>query len=100
MEAWSGLVARNFVVLTGNPLAAVILAACQGTRMRSRTPKVMHPLGGRPMIDHVVEACRQAGVERPVAVLNPGQPEVIEHVGGACRVVLQAQPQGTGHAVA
>ncbi|MDR0360736.1 MAG: NTP transferase domain-containing protein, partial [bacterium] len=40
------------------PLWAVILAAGHGTRMKSRVPKVLHPLGGRPMLDHVVGACR------------------------------------------
>src|SRR5581483_9128988 len=47
-------------------LAAVILAAGLGTRMRSRTPKVLHPVAGRPMIDHVLDAVDAAGIRRVV----------------------------------
>ena len=52
------------------------------------------------MIDLVVDACREAGVERPIAVLNPAQPEVADHLGDRCQVVYQQQPRGTGHALA
>jgi bifunctional UDP-N-acetylglucosamine pyrophosphorylase / glucosamine-1-phosphate N-acetyltransferase len=52
------------------------------------------------MIDLIVDACQEAGVARPVAVLNPGQPEVAEHIAGRCEVVYQQQPRGTGHALA
>ena len=51
------------------------------------------------MIDLIVDACREAGVDRPIAVLNPGQPEVVEHLAGRCEVVYQQQPRGTGHAL-
>ena len=51
------------------------------------------------MIDLIVDACRQAGFDRPIAVLNPGQPEVAEHLAGRCEVVFQQQPRGTGHAL-
>jgi bifunctional UDP-N-acetylglucosamine pyrophosphorylase/glucosamine-1-phosphate N-acetyltransferase len=52
------------------------------------------------MIDLIVDACRAAGVERPIAVLNPAQPEVAEHLAERCQVVYQQQPRGTGHALA
>src|ERR1700716_4177968 len=52
------------------------------------------------MIDLVVDACCEAGVARPIAVLNPAQPEVAEHLGERCEVVYQQQPRGTGHALA
>ena len=52
------------------------------------------------MIDLVVDACCEAGVVRPIAVLNPAQPEVAEHLGERCQVVYQQQPRGTGHALA
>ena len=52
------------------------------------------------MIDLIIDACREAGVDRPIAVLNPGQPEVVEHLAGRCEVVFQQQPRGTGHALA
>ena len=77
----------------------MILAAGLGTRMRSRNPKVLHPLCGRPMIDYVIEACRDAGARRIVVVLNPAQPEVAEHIHGRCEVAYQAEPLGTGHAL-
>lgn len=51
------------------------------------------------MIDLVLEACLAAGVERPVAVLNPSQPEVAGHLGERCEIVFQERPRGTGHAL-
>jgi bifunctional UDP-N-acetylglucosamine pyrophosphorylase / glucosamine-1-phosphate N-acetyltransferase len=51
------------------------------------------------MIDLVLDACREAGVERPIAVLNPAQPEVAGHLGDRCEVVFQERPRGTGHAL-
>ncbi|GAC1657903.1 MAG: bifunctional UDP-N-acetylglucosamine diphosphorylase/glucosamine-1-phosphate N-acetyltransferase GlmU [Candidatus Dormibacteraceae bacterium] len=51
------------------------------------------------MIDLVVEACLAAGTERPIAVLNPTQPEVSEHLRDRCEVVMQPEPKGTGHAL-
>lgn len=66
--------------------------------MRSRTPKVLHPLCGRPMIDLVLDACLAAGVESVVAVVS--QPEVAAHLKGRCEVVFQAEQRGTGHALA
>jgi bifunctional UDP-N-acetylglucosamine pyrophosphorylase/glucosamine-1-phosphate N-acetyltransferase len=51
------------------------------------------------MIDLVLDACREAGVERPVVVLNPAQPEVAGHLGDRCEVAYQQQPRGTGHAL-
>jgi bifunctional UDP-N-acetylglucosamine pyrophosphorylase/glucosamine-1-phosphate N-acetyltransferase len=68
--------------------------------MRSRIPKVLHRLGGRPMIDLVLGACRAAGVRDVTVVISPHQQVVAEHLEGACEVALQAEPLGTGHAVA
>lgn len=78
----------------------MILAAGLGTRMKSRTPKVLHPIAGKPMIDHVLEACAEAGVQRVVVILNPGQPEVVSHIGGRAEVAYQEQPRGSGDALA
>ena len=80
-------------------LTAVILAAGLGTRLRSRQPKVLHSLAGTPMIDLVVELCAGAGVERPIVVLNPAQPQVADHLGQRCDVVFQHAQRGTGHAL-
>jgi bifunctional UDP-N-acetylglucosamine pyrophosphorylase/glucosamine-1-phosphate N-acetyltransferase len=67
--------------------------------MRSRTPKVLHTIAGRPMIDLVLDAVLEAGVERPIVVVNPDQPEVAEHVAGRADVVFQGNPRGTGDAL-
>jgi bifunctional UDP-N-acetylglucosamine pyrophosphorylase/glucosamine-1-phosphate N-acetyltransferase len=68
--------------------------------MRSRTPKVLHALAGRPLIDFVIEAVEQARIHRIVVVLNPSQPEVADHIHGRCEVVYQEAQKGTGHALA
>jgi bifunctional UDP-N-acetylglucosamine pyrophosphorylase / glucosamine-1-phosphate N-acetyltransferase len=76
----------------------VILAAGQGTRMRSRTPKLLHPICGRPMIAWSVEAARAAGAARVIVVDAPGQP-LREHLDETVEVVVQEQPRGTADAV-
>lgn len=78
---------------------AVILAAGQGTRMRSARPKVLHPLVGRPMLLHIVEAARTATGRSPVVVLSPDQPAVEEAVRGVADPVIQPEPRGTGDAL-
>lgn len=79
------------------PPTALILAAGLGTRMRSATPKALHRLAGRPMVDLVVGTAREAGAE-PVVVIGPGVAALREHLA-ATRVVVQDPPRGTGHAV-
>ncbi|HZP56832.1 MAG TPA: bifunctional UDP-N-acetylglucosamine diphosphorylase/glucosamine-1-phosphate N-acetyltransferase GlmU [Dehalococcoidia bacterium] len=81
--------------------AAVIMAAGQGTRMRSRLPKVAHPLAGRPVVRHVVEAVRAAGVDRIVAVVPEGADgDVVRAAcGDAVAFAVQREPRGTAHAV-
>jgi bifunctional UDP-N-acetylglucosamine pyrophosphorylase/glucosamine-1-phosphate N-acetyltransferase len=80
---------------------AVVMAAGQGTRMRSRLPKVAHPLCGRPVLRHVVLAAREAGVEDVVVVVGPGDdaPAVREAAGDGVRFAVQERPLGTGDAV-
>jgi bifunctional UDP-N-acetylglucosamine pyrophosphorylase/glucosamine-1-phosphate N-acetyltransferase len=79
--------------------AAIVLAAGQGTRMRSRIPKVLHPLAGRPMIDHVLAALAAAGIDRPVVVTGHGADQV-EAVLGQRAVTVRQEPQrGTADAV-
>lgn len=69
--------------------------------MRSRIPKVLHPLAGRPMLDHVIDACREAGCERPVVVVGSRPDGIAAHVEAVgCEVVVQAQQRGSGHALA
>src|SRR5438128_8662014 len=76
-------------------LAAVVMAAGIGTRMKSATPKHLHPLLGRRMVDWVVDAAWDAGVERLVVVASPQTSDLLEDV----EVVVQEQPLGTGDAV-
>lgn len=83
-------------------LAVVILAAGQGTRMRSSLPKVLHPVGGRPMLDWALAAAAESGAARTVVVVGPHSPSVGAHVEGRlglAAVAVQAEPLGTGHAV-
>jgi bifunctional UDP-N-acetylglucosamine pyrophosphorylase / glucosamine-1-phosphate N-acetyltransferase len=80
-------------------LTAVILAAGHGTRMRSRTPKVMHPLCGRPMIDWVIDALTEAGASNVKVITNPDHADLAAHLGGRVELIEQREPRGTAHAV-
>jgi bifunctional UDP-N-acetylglucosamine pyrophosphorylase / glucosamine-1-phosphate N-acetyltransferase len=77
----------------------VILAAGEGTRMRSALPKVLHPICGRPMILWPLFAAYAAGAERVVVVDNPKR-LLAEHLPDDVEVVIQEEPRGTGDAVA
>jgi len=80
---------------------AVILAAGQGTRMRSKRAKVLHPLCGRPMLHTVVETVRRAGAGRIIVVVGHQAEEVKAACAGLdVEFVLQPEQLGTGHAVA
>ncbi len=82
--------------------AAVILAAGQGTRMKSPTPKVLHRIGGRTLLDHAIDAAEGLGCERVVVVVGAHSPQVGEHARqrlGPDATVVQDPPLGTGHAV-
>ena len=82
--------------------AAVILAAGQGTRMRSAMPKVLHPVGGRAMLDWSIALAKSVGCERIVVVCSPAGAAVQAHVAdvlGQEAIAIQDPPQGTGHAV-
>ena len=82
--------------------AAVILAAGRGERMKSPLPKVLHPVGGRPMIDHAIDAALALGCEKVVVVVGAHSPAVRAHVSlriGADSIAVQDPPLGTGHAV-
>ncbi|MBV9995397.1 MAG: bifunctional UDP-N-acetylglucosamine diphosphorylase/glucosamine-1-phosphate N-acetyltransferase GlmU [Caulobacteraceae bacterium] len=85
-----------------SPRAAVILAAGQGTRMKSPIPKVLHPVGGRALIDHAIDVAVGLGCARIVVVLGPGVTAVRERVAarlGDKAIAVQDPPLGTGHAV-
>jgi bifunctional UDP-N-acetylglucosamine pyrophosphorylase/glucosamine-1-phosphate N-acetyltransferase len=84
-----------------NATAALILAAGKGTRMKSDLVKIMHPLGGVPMIEYPVEAARLAGASRIVIVAGHQSEKVREHFSGMddISIALQEEQLGTGHAV-
>jgi bifunctional UDP-N-acetylglucosamine pyrophosphorylase/glucosamine-1-phosphate N-acetyltransferase len=84
----------------GSQAVAVILAAGLGTRMKSRTPKVLHPLLGRPMLAYVIDAARAATGARPVVVYSPKTDALREAFGTKASFALQKKPQGTGDALA
>jgi bifunctional UDP-N-acetylglucosamine pyrophosphorylase/glucosamine-1-phosphate N-acetyltransferase len=78
--------------------AAIVLAAGEGTRMRSSLPKVMHPLAGRPIILHLLEALRPLAPVETIVVIGRGMEAVARAVAPA-RTVVQETPLGTGDAV-
>ena len=82
------------------PLAAVILAAGLGTRMKSRLHKVLHPIAGRPMLGHLADAVRALGVARAVVVTGAGREQVEAYAAPlGLTVAVQAEQLGTAHAV-
>jgi bifunctional UDP-N-acetylglucosamine pyrophosphorylase/glucosamine-1-phosphate N-acetyltransferase len=85
-----------------NKRAAVIMAAGQGTRMKSPLPKVLHRVGGRTMLDRAIDAAEGAGCETIVVVCGTHSPAVAAHVAarlGQGAVAIQDPPMGTAHAV-
>jgi len=84
--------------MTSHPVAAIVLAAGMGTRMRSALPKVMHPIAGMPMLGHVLAAAEQAGVTRRVVVVGPDMPSVTK-LAAPAPTIEQTDRLGTAHAV-
>jgi bifunctional UDP-N-acetylglucosamine pyrophosphorylase / glucosamine-1-phosphate N-acetyltransferase len=81
-------------------LDILILAAGKGTRMCSDLPKVLHPIGGKALVQHVVETARTLGAEQILIIVGHGAEKVEEQIAAAdVKFVLQAQQLGTGHAV-
>src|SRR5690625_5662835 len=78
---------------------AVILAAGQGTRMKSKLYKVLHPILGRPMIQYVVEALTPSKIEELVTIVGHGAEEVSKEIGSKSEYVIQEEQLGTAHAV-
>lgn len=79
-------------------LETLILAAGKGTRMKSKLPKVLHKVGGKPMLQHVIDAAKRAGSSREVVVIGSGA-ELVEKAIKGVEFVLQEEQLGTGHAV-
>ncbi len=84
------------------PAAVVVLAAGEGTRMKSATPKVLHEMCGRSLVGHVVAAARALEPEHLVVVVGHAREQVTAHltaIDPALRTAVQAEQHGTGHAV-
>lgn len=80
-------------------VSAVILAAGKGKRMKSDVPKVLHKVAGAPLVSHVIDAAREAGIREIVVVVGEKTENLQEILGDGCRYVLQEKPLGTGDAV-
>jgi len=78
---------------------AVVLAAGQGTRMKSKLYKVLHPVCGKPMVEHVVDHIQELGAERIVTIVGHGAEKVQDQLGIRSEYALQEEQLGTAHAV-
>ncbi|TDD12683.1 bifunctional UDP-N-acetylglucosamine diphosphorylase/glucosamine-1-phosphate N-acetyltransferase GlmU [Nonomuraea diastatica] len=84
------------------PAAVIVLAAGEGTRMKSQTPKVLHELCGRALLDHMLAAARDLGPERLIVVIGHALERMRDHLAATspdARAVVQNEQRGTGHAV-
>ena len=79
--------------------AAIILAAGKGTRMKSDTHKVLHPIAGRPMLHHLIASVDALGPKRKVVVVGAGREQLEAALGEDAQTCLQEPQLGTGHAV-
>ncbi len=84
---------------SSKPVTAVILAAGKGVRMKSRLPKVLHNLMGRPIVSYVIEACQKAKVNRIILVVGHQAELVKNTLGPDFEYVEQTRQLGTGHAL-
>lgn len=82
-----------------NNFKAIILAAGEGTRMRSKYPKVLHKVGNKPMVEHVIAAAQKAGAEGVCVVVGHKADQVKEGIKESVSFAQQLEQLGTGHAV-
>jgi bifunctional UDP-N-acetylglucosamine pyrophosphorylase/glucosamine-1-phosphate N-acetyltransferase len=78
---------------------AIVLAAGQGKRMKSKLYKVLHPVCGKPMVGHVLDTVKAANCEKVVVIVGHGAEKVKAYLGDAAEYALQGEQLGTGHAV-
>ena len=81
------------------PFAIVVLAAGKGTRMKSDLHKVLHPIAGRAMIDHLLASAAELVPARQVVVVGSGRDQLEKALGGRASIAVQDPQHGTGHAV-
>ena len=86
--------------MSENPIAVVILAAGKGTRMHSQKPKVLHEIGHKPMLSHVIDTAKALNPTKIVTVIGPDMPEVEALLQGNTDIAVQTERLGTGHAFA
>lgn len=82
-----------------HPFAAIILAAGKGTRMKSDLHKVLHPIAGHPMLEHLMASVAELGPERTAVVVGAGREQIEKAVGNRAVTCVQEPQFGTGHAV-
>lgn len=78
---------------------AIVLAAGKGSRMKSSLYKVLHPVAGKPMVEHVIEQIEAINVDEIVTIVGFGAEMVQEQLGERSQYALQTEQLGTGHAV-
>lgn len=81
------------------PVAAIVLAAGKGTRMKSALHKVLHPIAGRPMLDHLLASVAVLEPVKTVVVVGHGREQIAAALGDRATIVVQEPQLGTGHAV-
>jgi bifunctional UDP-N-acetylglucosamine pyrophosphorylase / glucosamine-1-phosphate N-acetyltransferase len=91
---WQG---RN--IMTNQPIAAIILAAGKGTRMKSDLHKVLHPIAGRPMLMHLMDAVDALSPAKKVVVVGSGKEQLEAALASSAELAVQEPQYGTGHAV-
>jgi bifunctional UDP-N-acetylglucosamine pyrophosphorylase/glucosamine-1-phosphate N-acetyltransferase len=91
--------ARSSAHPLARPLAIVVLAAGKGTRMKSDLHKVLHPIAGRPMLDHLLASAAELAPERQVVVAGHGREQLEAALGESATIAVQEPQLGTGHAV-
>ncbi|MFC0204785.1 bifunctional UDP-N-acetylglucosamine diphosphorylase/glucosamine-1-phosphate N-acetyltransferase GlmU [Novosphingobium soli] len=87
------------MTFASSPLAIVVLAAGKGTRMKSDLHKVLHPIAGRPMLDHLLASARELAPERQVVIAGHGREQLEKALGTRAAIAVQEPQLGTGHAV-
>jgi len=80
-------------------LVALVLAAGKGTRMKSKLPKALHSLVGKPLARHAVDSCKAFGIQRVLVVIGHGKDLVLATLGEDIEYIVQEELLGTGHAV-
>jgi bifunctional UDP-N-acetylglucosamine pyrophosphorylase / glucosamine-1-phosphate N-acetyltransferase len=97
--AWLAVMAASDTPPAPRPLALIVLAAGKGTRMKSDLHKVLHPIAGRPMLDHLLASAGALGAARTVVVAGHGRDQLEAALGARAAIAVQEPQLGTAHAV-